>query len=356
MALKNNLLLSTLIYFSLFSQLYGKIELHELLTKQEITNIRLITKDGKFTYYQKRSGDFLLSTSYKVNEILKGIPGTDYEVFSTFARKKILITQNFNKHDYYSIRGKLKIFVTDFGGTVAKEIGAGVNPQLHSEDNWVTYFDPFLKKIHIENIENKTLHFSIKLNNEINPYFVPNIVMSNNDLIYYTDLNEEGIPGLFEFNKSINKSSLLYKGESSMEKIELLNCQGALFFGTFGIKNSNLGSKIFKVDFKNFDFQKKEIIYSSENNDSGNLQCLFNNNEIAFIKNTGIKNIKSEDVFKYNFLEKKIFQLSDLKTVTNYINMDGLLLIQDKGKYLVIDGETDYKSIDNLNYKKESKP
>ena len=54
------------IFLSLFmlTSVQAKIVLPELLAKQAVSNIRYLSQDGKFTYYQKRSGSLLFSSNY----------------------------------------------------------------------------------------------------------------------------------------------------------------------------------------------------------------------------------------------------------------------------------------------------
>ena len=95
MALKNSNTMILKIFLTLVfsTSLQAKIVLPELLAKQAVTNIRFLSQDGKFTYYQKRSGSLLFSSNYKVIEMIKGQIGTQYTVIGTPARKKIIVMQ-----------------------------------------------------------------------------------------------------------------------------------------------------------------------------------------------------------------------------------------------------------------------
>ena len=67
MALNKVLYIYFLLLFSVRAM--PEIELPEISTKQAISNLRFISKDGKFTYYQRRSGSLLLSTNLKVKKL-----------------------------------------------------------------------------------------------------------------------------------------------------------------------------------------------------------------------------------------------------------------------------------------------
>ncbi len=328
-----------------------KIILPELLAKQAISNIRFLSKDGKFTYYQKRSGSLLFSTNYNVKEILKGEIGTEYTLFATPARKKIIVLQNLNFHNYYSLRAKLNIFLLNYGESTPREIGTGINPTLLLGDSWLSYYDPYSKILNFENTANASLKFSIKLNNKINPYFIPKVLMSDDNTIYYTDLSEDGVAGVLEFKRSTSKSEIIYKAISAMAKVEICLNQNQLILGVFGIHFSKLGSSISAAPLPLQDFSKRENLYTSELNDLGHLVCDFDKGNIVFVKNYGSANLPEHDIANLNTSDKKITPLSELKTVSNIINMDGTLLTTDKGKYYIVKGDVDYKNIDTLKAK-----
>jgi hypothetical protein len=337
--------------FSFIARSEAKIVLPELLTKQAVTNIKFLSRDGKFTYYQKRSGSLLFSTNYKVQEILKGTIGTDYTLFATSAHKKIVILQNLNFHNLYSLRAKLNIFLVNYGDTTPIEVGTGTSPNLLLEDTWLSYFDPYSKILNFQNTTNSALKFSIKLSNKINPYFIPQVVMSDENTVYYTDLNEQGIVGVLEFKRNNSTSTLIYKAPSPLMKADLCLNQNHLVLGLFGIHFSKLGSSIAREKLPLQDFSKRETLYTSELNDLGHLVCDYDQDNISFIKNYGNSISPTYDIAGLSSGKKTVTAMSEFKTATNIINMDGILLTQDKGKYFIVKGDVDYKNIDILKSK-----
>lgn len=356
MALKNSLLLYLVFIATAIRTVEGKIILPELLTKQAVNNIRLLTQDGKFTYYQKRSGSLLFSTNYKVQEMLKGEIGTEYNLISSPARKKIVIVQNQNFHNFYSLRAKLNIFLVDFGESTPREVGSGVSPTLLLDDAWLSYYDPYSKVLNFENTNNLALKFSIKLNNRINPYFVPKVIMADDNTVYYTDLSETGIVGLLEYKRNTSKSEIIFKASAPLIKADICLSGNHLVLGLFGIHFSKQGSSISRAPLPMQDFSKRETLYSSELNDLGHLICDFDKDNIAFIKNYGSTTIPGYDVASLKPSDKTLTPLSELKTISNIINMDGTLLTQEKGKFYILKGNVDYKSSDILNTKSEVAP
>lgn len=352
MALENNMniILKTLFTSFLISgSLQAKIVLPELLAKQAVSNIRFLSQDGKFTYYQKRSGSLLYSSNYKVVELLQGKVGTQYTVIGTEARKKIIVLQNQDFHNFYSIRANQKIFLINFGDTVLKEIGKGTTAALHLSDNWVSYYDNYTRLITFENTANSALKFTIKLNNRINPYFTPQVIMSDEDTIYYTDLSETGAVGLLQFKRTTGKAEIIYKANSPMLKAEICLHKNSLVMGLFGINYSKDGTIISKASLPLVDFSKREAIYNSPTNDSGQLICDYGkDNNITFIKNYGTNEKYTTDLVDLNPNTKALTPLSEMKTISSAINMDGTILALDKGRYYIVKGTADYKNIDSL--------
>ncbi len=354
MALKNkNILLNIFLFILLVNNVESKIILPELMTKQSVSNIRFLSSDGRFTYYQKRSGSLLYSTNYKVQEILKSEIGTEYSLIASPSRKKIVILQRPNFHSFYSIRAKSNMYLMNYGENIAKKIGSGNNPQLHLEDNWLSYFDHYSKTILFENTVNSVLKFSIKLNNRINPYFLPQVIMADDDTIFYTDLSENGEVGLLQFKRSTNKSEIIFKAKSSTIRAEICLHQKALVLGLFGIHHSSNGSSLNMWNLPSSDFSKKEIIYTSELNDIGHMICNLDNT-IVFVKNFGNPQLPTQDVASIEVTTKKISQLTEMKTISTLLNMDGILLTQDKGKYYIVKGDVDFKNMDILKPKVDS--
>ncbi|MBY0415835.1 MAG: hypothetical protein K2Q18_16810 [Bdellovibrionales bacterium] len=347
MALKNKIIAIFILLNASFAS-EAKIILHELLTKQAVGNIRFLSQDGKFTYYQKRSGSLLFSTNYKVIEFLKGKVGTQYTVIGSRARKKIAIMQNENFHNLYSQRAKEKIYLLNFGDTKPFEIGFGGSAQLHLDDAWLSYYDSYAKTIYFVNTDSPALKFSIKLNNKINPYFTPQVVMSDDDTIYYTDLGETGSFGLLQYKRSLAKAEIIFKSHTPMVKAEICINNNSLIMGIFGINLSKEGTYISKSPLPLEDFSKRKAIYISLTNDAGQMICDYGTNSVTVIKNFGTNDNYKTDLIDINTENKEITQLSELNTVTSVINMDGTLLALDKGKYFIVKGTMDYKNVDSL--------
>ena len=322
--------------------------LPELIAKQSTSNIRLISQEGKYTYYQKRAGSLYFSTNYKVNELIKGKPGSNYTVFVGSGQKKIAISQNENYHDYFSLRNPEMIYVADYGKLTIRKVGLGIAPKLHLDDTWISYFNPSLRLITFEQTDNPAIQFSIRINNRINPYFIPNVVMGDENTVYYTDIGENGISGLIEYKRSTAQTDIIFRASSPMLKFELCYDHSILYLAQLGINSSDLGSSISQITFPFKEFKKRETFYTSALNDLGHLVCDYSNDSLYFIKNTGTGLLAQFDIAQFNFKTKKISILTELKDTTTLINMDKTLITFEHGAYLIVKGKSDFKNIDAL--------
>lgn len=347
MALRSRFILVIAVLI-IFATCEAKTQLPELLAKQATNNLRLITQDGKITYYQKRSGSLFLSTNYKVSELIKGPPDSQYTLQPGDYQRKIVITQNENFHNYFSLRAPENIYLSDYGTLNVFKVGLGISPKLHLMDSWLSYFVPSERLITFVHTTNSALKFSIRLNNRINPYFIPEVVMADENVIYYTDLGENGDPGIIEYRRNLSKGTVIYKTNSPMEKLELCFDHSTLFIAELGINSSATGSTFSKIIFPFKDLKQKNIFYSSNLNDLGHMICSYLEDSFYFIKNTGTSTLAQYDIAEFNFPTKKLNILTDLKNSTSLINMDGTLLTYDHGTYYIIKGKTDFKTTDSL--------
>lgn len=324
----------------------------KLLTKQSINNIRYISSDGKFTYYQKHSGVLSASTNYAAFDLLKYPTHTQYSIVSSKSRKNLAIEVNDTFHKTFNMRKNNKIIVSKIGSKEHKFIGEGVSPLLHLDDSWITYFDPLKKNIHAQNIFNPTQKIQIKIKNPINPYFIPTVYIPMQGWILYTDINEDGVTALLGYEISTNSVTPIYKSQQSGTKIEVCKTKKSIFFGIFPYANTKRGSLIFQFPIEMLgDTTSYKQIYSSAQDDIGNLVCV--DDSVYFIKVfeviSGINYLETDVVL---LKDKKIIRQTHLKRVTQLINMDGRILAPYRGDYYVIHGQN-YEKKDSLGSEKK---
>jgi hypothetical protein len=347
MQLKNKLLA---IFLILISPVFARNSTLPILkTKSDIKDIRFISADGKFTYYQRRSGTLLLSTNYKVHEILKGQVGTQFAIHASAKSKKLIITKDETFHTYLGLRHLKKIYVTDVGSESVEEVGEGLSPKLHLDDTWMSWFNPYSRKIKFINIKSPTLTFQIQIRNVLNAYFFPEVVMLDDKNTLYTDINNKGIPAILKYNRRDKKVNVIFKSSSVSQRIELCKNKTHFFVAEFGFNNSPRGSIIAKTALKDFNIDRAEIVYQSRQNDFGNIICNFKQDHLYFIKNISkIGGRFESEVNAFNHIKKASRIISDLKYVSQLIFMDGRLLVPFRGDYYVLEGDTDLTKIGQL--------
>lgn len=320
-----------------------------LITKQAINTLRFVSKDGKFNYYQRRGGTLLLSSNFKVVEVLQGNAGNHYTLFSTPERKRILITENPNLHDYLSLRQPHRLYWVDYGGDSPNFIGEGLYPHLQLKDEWVSYFNAHTRILNLQNLSNTSLKFSIKLNNSRDPYFVPSVIMLDEFRVLYTDLNQIGLVGLLIFNRRDGSAELFSKAERVDQKLEICRNNNDLYIFETGVGDSSNGTKIYNLKIDKLDQKEAIEVYRSEYNDLGQLDCSVDPDSLYFIKNTSInQQNKTYEAARLKIKDKKIEVLSDLNYVTQILNLDGRLLLPYRQQYYVLLGDFDLTEEDRL--------
>jgi len=338
-----------LFIFILFaSSAWGRSELPELATKQSIENIRFLSKNGTITIYQQRSGSLYLATNYKVFEIIKGNNETNYNVESSADRTNIIIEQDLTFHKNYSLLKNNKIFSLLKGDTSVKPVGEGRYPKLHLTDKWVSFYQPYKKELIFHQVDSE-LEFKIKLSNKLNPFFVPEVQMLSDNFIIYTDINKDGHTGLILYDRRAGKFDVILKVPDINRKLELCLNQENFFVAEIGVNQNSQKTIIYSMERPKIDMGKSTIIYESDFNDLGNLNCTYEKNYLYFVKNMEKERQRtSYEVAKFNLKDKKVSIISDVMFATNYIDMDGNLLLPYQGTFYVLAGASDLKKFDLL--------
>jgi hypothetical protein len=175
--------------------------------------------------------------------------------------------------------------------------------------------------------------------------------MADENTIYYTDLGDAGIPGVIEYKRNTTKTDIVFKAITPMVKFELCFDHATLFFSQYGINANPEGTSIAQIAYPFKDFKQRDIFYTSKLNDLGHMVCSYLEDSLYFIKNTGSAEIGAFDIAEFNFASKKLSFLTEHKTATSLVNMDGTLLTYDHGSYFILKGKTDFKTTDSLKSK-----
>lgn len=340
------MVLSKLAFFALIFPISSfASKLPEFATKQDVTNLRFISKDGKFTYYQRSNGEFLLSTNFAVTKALSYGPGTNFEVYSSPTRKYVIVSADESFHTFYSMKKVKKLHLIEYGSSRPENIGQGQSPRLHQKDEIASFYDPYNKTITFLETKFRRVISTIKMTVKSNPYFRPNVVMIDSTQILYTDINSSGNQAVLLLNRKENKTKVLFKTEAPTFKIELCENDDTIFMGEFPYQNVEGEVIISKIEKSKFDIAKRDILYTSKTNDIGNILCNYEGGKIAFIKEVGAGKTELAEI---DLATKNIKILSDLGHVSSAINIDQRLLIPHYGKTYLVKGDNNIPLVDTL--------
>lgn len=325
----------------------GSAALTEVASKQSLPDLRYSSSDGKTIFYQNHSGELLYATNYKVQQVLKSkaVRNTDYQVTVSPHKIYAAITQDEHAHDFLSLRKEKSIYLLKIGSINPELINQGVAPQLHLQDTWLSYYRPIQKTLVIRGISNPNKEYQIQLSNGLNPYFIPQVIITNEQTVLYTDINNGGLMGLLQYDLNKNTVTPILKTASPLEKIEICANDSTAFVGLFGINRSSLGSAITAYNFKKSSFTDRKIIYESKGNDPGNLKCQ-SSDRLYFVKNEAKDNNSTEQYavaeITYNLNQETPTAAKLLTPVDAHnqlIEMDGKIFLESLGKYFLLHGE-----------------
>ncbi len=314
-------------------------ELPRFLTKHASDTLRFISMDGRYAYIKKKPGVLGFVSSFRSMDFLNEGQQNDFIVTGSRYKNRLAIESIPSPHAEMNLLKKHRIFVVDYGNSVSRLIGEGKNARLHLADEWMTFYDPLEKTIHIQNLLTQK-KYEIKLSKKANPFFVPEVEMLAADLIYYTDINESGYSALVSYKLSTKQSKIIYKSSQSATRLEVCSGDDYLAVGEFPYDGVNRGSSIQYIKFQDIvGSAGLTSLYSSSEQDTGNMVC--RPDSLYFIKTLNWDkelNYKVSEVVKLEIKTKKIEAKSNLKHVTQLIEMDGRVLIPMRGEFFVVEG------------------
>ncbi len=332
----------TLFILFIFNS-YALNELPELFTKQNIEKIKFISKDGRYVYYQEAIGDLVLASNFSTKDILKGNKNSFHLLRSSLARKKIIIETINNYHQSNTLVKNNKLSVMDFDGSNLTEIGEGTNAKLHLQDTWISYYKPLERVIVFNSLQIKNLTFTIKLQNKINPYFIPEVEMYNLNFVLYTDINDEGISAILQYERNTKKIEIVHKTTQNGIKIELCLKNSTILIGQFPLSDTIKQASIHSLN-SNGEMSSKSMkpLYESKTADMGNMVCDLEDNNLYFVQaSADFKKFSTQEseIVALNLSDKKIEILTKLDYANQMVSMDGNLFLSWRGKYFIIKGD-----------------
>jgi len=328
--------ISLFLVFNVYAQV-----LPRFLTKHSPETLRYISMDGRYAYIQKKPGVLGLVTSFRSIDFLTESYQNDFLVRSSPSKNRLAIESIPNTHEEMSLLKNHRILVVDYGNTATREVGSGRNAKLHLNDEWISYYDMIKKVIHVENLVTQK-KFEIKLTKKANPFFIPEVEMVSNRTLLYTDINEDGYSAMVAHDLSTLKNNIIYKSAQSATRLELCSHKDYLAVGEFPYDGVTRGSKIqhVKLTGEVVNLAGLTSLYNSIEQDIGNMVCL--PEVIYFVKTMNhdkTMNYKVTEAVKLEIKTQNIETKSNLKHVTQLIEMDGRVLIPSRGEFFVIEGK-----------------
>lgn len=310
-----------------------------LKAKQALDNIRFISQDGKYTYYQRRSGDLQVFTNYDNKVVMEGPKLTQYSLSAGPAQKKIAILKDESFHDRLSHLKSHEIFTVDFGGSSPKLHGKGQDPALHQNDRLISYYRPQEKNIYVARTTDGHQNI-VPIKSAANDFFVPKRVMPTPNDLVYTDVNEKGEQAVLIRSLIDSKALPVFKASRSGNKLEMCLYESSLIIGEFPRGSGKGGSRIIEVPlYMNEGYKNSKTLYQSQQADIGNISCV--DGSLYFIKTLSQDEelgLKETEVARLGLKDQKVKVLTDLDKVTQIVSMDGMVLAPLRGKYFIIKG------------------
>lgn len=309
-----------------------------LMTKGPVENVRFISKDGKYTYGQRYTGDLLLTRNYDIIEILKGTKGTHYQIVPF--DKKIVILKDKTFFTHFSALKNKDLYVTTIGSDKVISLPQGLSPKLHINEQWISFYNAKRKVLRFIHLENKDLKFQVKIQKSKSPFFIPKVEMIDFNRILYTVENKEGRQSLIFLERSSKKQKAIYQAPSAITKIELCKDDN-IYVGLFPLqKTTKFHSEILKLNGNSL----SSPLYKNLSNDIGNMICNIEKDSIFFTQ----QQKERYNLVKLNAKTKELSSLNKLNFISQTINFSGNIIAPVLNKNYILYGKHDYTKDDLL--------
>tara|TARA_B100000925_G_scaffold221073_1_gene169868 strand:- start:11577 stop:12629 length:1053 start_codon:yes stop_codon:yes gene_type:complete len=309
-------------------------KLQSIETKQVLSNLRYISKDGKITLYQKSNGELSISKNYKIKVLLTGKKYTNYQIIEG-SEGFLLISMDEKYLSLINPSKNKQIYLLDLKNLKLKKIADGSSPKLHLADAWFSYYKAKQKKIIFSKLTMPPKEISITINTGLNPFFVPKREILDDQTIIFTDMNERGEVALLKSMQG--KTSVIKKYPSLFMRLEICQNQKKVLIGEFNFSKENPSSKILYLKNKKID--EANPLYSSNESDLGKINCTFNEEKIYFLKSFPNENLIQSELVEFDFKTKSISQLTNEKFVHQYFPMGSRLFASINGQQLLVIGK-----------------
>lgn len=333
-------LISSFLLITLVSGFQTKLKAqrlytHPLKTKQAVENIRFISRDSRFTYFQKNSGELSLSANFSTRPVFKDSSNTQYLVSGSNARQKLIVTKDQNFYSFFSPQKMLDIYVISFGGRDATFVGKGRYPKLHLNDTWISYYSSDNQVLHFKELVADKRAYKVALTAPAQAFHMPFVEMINDRLFVYTDLTPEFIPQTKTYYPQTKQSEIIYQSLNNGQKHNLCRLGDSLIVSDFSKTLIDPVSSIMRVSIQGSPTLKNlKAIYTSDQADLGNIHCL--DNKVFFFKqrNNQERLMPLYDLYSIDLSTLMLKQHSYNQNLSQVFDMDGRLMSILSGEFV----------------------
>lgn len=309
-----------ILFFSL--TIAAKTILPELTAKQNIQNIKYLTKAEDITFYVKSNKILSFSSNFKAYEIIKEDTEVEYGVIKHPHLNLYLITAKSNAYENLSLvnEGSIYLFSTEDKKLIL--IGKGSLAKFNFDGSFITFFNRTNTSLHFLKTSNPSDISRIKLNSS-NIFFNPQIEVFDLKNIYFTDLNNEKNIGLLQLDFETQKRQTIFKGDHAGIKLELASSRENLYILETTYKKLGY-TNLYALKRGEVDISKRDFLFDFSNGSSFHLSIF--KDKLLFISNTGINSHYSE-LFSFDLKTKTALIHSDLSFVSSYFYYEENLFI-----------------------------
>ena len=318
-----------------------------LKTKQSIKNIRYISKDGKVTYYQKNSGQLQYSTNFDFVNVMNAPKNSNYVLTVSEEHNKIGIEIVENPFKDYRWQKDHDLYLGGYKQkTEPKKIGEGTALRFHKDPGVITYYKPSTRAIVVKRGESEK---KIKIVNDNNPFFIPEVIAISPSDIIYTDINKEGFHAIILYNLLDQSFEVLYKAKYLSMDIKICRHKDFLVAGLAPNLSYAVGTKIIMTPlFRGGMAKNWDQIYASTIPDTLNMVC--KDDWVYFLKSKQIAedlNLRRSSIYKLKLDYEKAHKPEEIayfEKATSLFELGDLLLTSVNGKYYIVEGKLDKES------------
>ena len=322
-------------------------QLPVLKTKQSIKNIRYISQDGKVTYYQKSSGQLQYSTNFDFVNVMNGAKNSNYVLTVSEKHQKLGIEVVENPYKDFNWQRDHDLYLTGYKkNEKPQKIGEGTSLAFHQDPGVITYFKPSRRAIVVKRGETEK---RIKIVNDNNPFFIPQVIAISPSDIIYTDINKEGYHAIILYNLLDQSFEVLYKAKYLSMDIKICRHKDFLVAGLAPNAGYEVGTKIIMTPlFRGGMAKNWDQLYASNTPDILNMAC--RGEYVYFLKTksmNGDLNLLKSSIYKLKLDYEKRHQPEEMayfEKATSLFELGNLLITSVNGKYYIVDGELNKES------------